>query len=271
MEIPIYQVDAFTSTPFAGNPAAVCFLERAHSEEWMQRVAAEMNLAETAFLSPLDDGYSLRWFTPTVEVPLCGHATLASAHTLWESGRLPVDGKARFHTASGLLTARRAGHLIELDFPAIPTVPGQLPEAAHAALGVAPVAVYSTPSGTVEHFFVVELAAEEEVRAARPDFRALGRAVDAGVILTARSSSAEFDFVSRFFAVNFGIDEDPVTGAAHCCLAPYWSGKLEKTEMTGYQASARGGVVGVRIEGDRVALLGEAVTVMRGALISDGN
>lgn len=272
MEIPIYQVDAFTAKPFAGNPAAVCLLDHAHPEEWMQSVAAEMNLSETAFLSPLDDGFSLRWFTPTVEVPLCGHATLASAHTLWESGRLAAEETARFHTASGLLTARREGGRIELDFPAIPTEPGRLPDEARAALGVDPISVYATPpNDAAEQSLIIELATEAEVRNARPDFVRLGRAVDAGVILTARASSNGFDFVSRFFAVHFGIDEDPVTGAAHCMLAPYWNRKLGKTGMTGYQASARGGIVGVRLDGNRVRLLGEAVTVLRGVLISAEN
>jgi PhzF family phenazine biosynthesis protein len=266
MEIPIYQVDAFTSHPFKGNPAAVCLLDRAHSDEWMQQVATEMNLSETAFLVKRDDGFSLRWFTPAIEVPLCGHATLASAHTLWETSTIGENDEAHFHTASGLLKARRAGGRIELDFPAIPSEPGEISEEARAILGVDPLAVFVT-RGTIEKGYLIELGSENEVRNARPDFSQLGRAISGGVIITAQSSTDEFDFVSRYFAVYAGIDEDPVTGSAHCALTPYWSRRLGKTEMIGYQASRRGGVVGVRLNGDRVNLFGEAVTILRGTLL----
>lgn len=272
MEIPLYQVDAFTSVPFKGNPAAVCLLDGPRSDEWMQSVAEEMNLSETAFIYRREDGFSLRWFTPAVEVPLCGHATLASAHVLWEAGRLAAEEKAHFHTASGLLTARRADERIELDFPAIHSEATSLSEPVRAALGIEPglvTAVCETMTAK-EHGLLIELENDQAVRNVKPDFAGLARAFSSSVIITSRSSSPEFDFVSRFFAVYAGIDEDPVTGSAHCALAPYWSRRLGKSEMTGYQASRRGGVVGVRIEGDRVKLLGAAVTVLRGALV-DGN
>jgi predicted PhzF superfamily epimerase YddE/YHI9 len=261
MEIPIAQVDAFTDTPFRGNPAGVCVLDAPRTPAWMQSVAAEMNVAETAFLEPRADGFGLRWFTPLVEVDLCGHATLASAHLLWETARLPASAQARFHTASGLLTADRRGAWIELDFPATPAVPAEAPPAM-AALGVTPKWI-----GRSRFDYLVEVDSEETVRAAAPDLQALAAVETRGVIVTAPSASGRFDFVSRFFAPRAGIDEDPVTGSAHCCLGPYWAPRLGKQEMTAYQASARGGVVRVRIDGDRIRLAGQAVTVLRGVLI----
>jgi predicted PhzF superfamily epimerase YddE/YHI9 len=250
----LLQVDAFTGTPFRGNPAAVCLLDRDRDAEWMQNVAAEMNLSETAFLLPRDDGFSLRWFTPMVEVDLCGHATLASAHALWEER--VIDGEARFHTRSGLLTANRAGEWIELDFPAKPEQPLLL-----ESLGA-----NATYIGRNVFDYLVEVACEDELRALDPDHAKLRTIPVRGVIVTARSSSSEFDFVSRFFAPGSGVDEDPVTGSAHCALTPYWAKKLGKTEMTAFQASRRGGVVRVRLDGDRVKLGGRAVTVFRGDL-----
>jgi len=268
VEIPIYQVDAFTAEPFKGNPAAVCLPDRERTDEWMQRVAAEMNLAETAFMLPRDDGFSLRWFTPALEIPLCGHATLATAHVLWETGRLSPEVEARFHTLSGLLVARRAGNRIELDFPAIETELAELPADVRAALGVDPRYVGLTPGlGGRNRNYLLELDSEDEVRRLAPDFGLLGRAVPAGVIVTARATTDGYDFVSRFFAVYAGVDEDPVTGSAHCALTPYWSRRLGKTEMTGYQASRRGGVVGVRLGEGRVYLVGDAVTVLSGQLL----
>ncbi len=261
MTLSIVQVDAFTAKPFAGNPAAVCVLPAPGDAGWMQRVAAEMNLAETAFLHPLDDGYNLRWFTPTVEVDLCGHATLASAHALWESGRLAPDAEARFHTRSGLLTARRSGDWIELDFPATPPEPAEPPADLARALGVTPLYV-----GKTRFDYLLELESEDAVRAVRPDFALLRELGVRGVIVTGPASTPGLDFVSRFFAPGSGIDEDPVTGSAHCGLAPFWGAKLGKSEMVGYQASARGGVVRVRLNGTRVALGGQAVTVLRGEL-----
>ncbi len=261
MSLSIIHVDAFTDRPFAGNPAAVCLLPASGDDRWMQRVAQEMNLPETAFLYPQDDGYNLRWFTPTVEVDLCGHATLASAHALWEGRHLPQDAEARFHTRSGLLTARRDGAWIELDFPATPAELGAVPSELTWALGVTPVS-----AGKTRFDYLIELDSEQTLRALRPDIAAL-RALDArGVIVTARANTPGYDFVSRFFAPGSGIDEDPVTGSAHCCLGPFWAAKLGRSELVGYQASARGGVVRVRVEGARVRLSGQAVTVLRGEL-----
>lgn len=259
---PIVQIDAFTGVPFRGNPAAVCLLESERDAEWMHNVAREMNLSETAFLRKQDDGFSLRWFTPAAEVELCGHATLASAHHLFESGVLKPDEVARFHTLSGLLTARRRGEMIELDFPSKPPVAAEPPAGLLEALGVEPVYV-----GRSKWDFIVEVATEDEVRGASPSMSQL-RGVDArGVILTSASSTPEFDFVSRFFAPRVGVDEDPVTGSAHCCLAPYWSTRLAKAHFRAYQASARGGVLDVTLEGDRVRLAGRTVTVLRGSLL----
>jgi PhzF family phenazine biosynthesis protein len=257
----IVQVDAFTNRPFAGNPAGVCMLDRPADATWMQRVASEMNLAETAFLCPEGDGFRLRWFTPTVEVELCGHATLASAHVLWTEGHLPADAQARFHTLSGLLTADRRGDWIELDFPAEPASPVAPPPNLLEALGVEPVNV-----GRNRFDFIVEVADEPTVRGARPDMSLLAAAPTRGVIVTSRAADPAFDFVSRFFAPAAGIPEDPVTGSAHCCLGPYWAERLGKDELAGFQASARGGIVRVRLAGDRVKLLGQAVTVIRGEL-----
>ncbi len=257
MTIPLFQVDAFTDAPYAGNPAAVCLLDAPAPDGWMQDVAAEMNLSETAFTWPEGDARRLRWFTPCVEVDLCGHATLATAHVLFARGA----GEARFLTRSGELRAARRGRWIELDFPALPVREAPAPEGLRDALGATPVAV-----GESRFDCVVELESEDAVRGLRPDFAAL-RALDArGVIVTSRG--AGYDFVSRCFFPKVGIDEDPVTGSAHCALAPYWSERLGRAEMTGYQASARGGVVRVRLAGDRVSLGGQAVTVLEGGLVA---
>jgi PhzF family phenazine biosynthesis protein len=262
MSCPLFQVDAFTSIPFKGNPAGVCFLSEPQPEEWLVAVAAEMNLSETAFLLPEGDGYRLRWFTPVVEVSLCGHATLGSAHALWETGRLAPDQEARFFTKSGLLTARRCGGWIEMDFPARPLEPAAEPEGLSSALGIHPVFISQSKSS-----MLVEVESEQVVREAAPDFAALKEIPVRGVVLTSRASESEFDFISRFFAPRMGINEDPVTGSAHCVLAPYWSAKLGKHELTGYQASARGGIVRVRSQGDRVILGGQAVMVFKGELL----
>ena len=258
----VTQVDAFTDTPFGGNPAAVCLLAEPAPERWMRDVAREMNVSETAFLVRQDGGFGLRWFTPAVEVALCGHATLASAHVLWETGRLDPDEPARFHTQSGLLTARRLDGWIELDFPAEPPAPIKAPVELATALGVEPRWV-----GRNRFDYLVEVASEEVVRGAAPDFGALGRLSSRGVIVTSRSAAPGFDFVSRFFAPAAGIDEDPVTGSAHCCLGPFWRDQLGTDRSVAYQASARGGVVKVRVDGDRVKLGGQAVTVMRSELV----
>ncbi len=266
MGAPLFVVDAFTQRPFAGNPAAVCVLSGEREEGWLASVAREMNLSETAFLRQGGDAWSLRWFTPKVEVDLCGHATLASAHVLWESGLADSGSELRFTTKSGTLRAARSGLEIELDFPAEPATPAPPPEGLLGSLGAA--APRFTGRNRLD--FLVELESEEAVRAVRPDFAALAAATRParGVIVTARSDSPERDFVSRYFAPSAGIDEDPVTGSAHCCLGPFWAERLGKSNLIGYQASARGGTVGVRVAGGgRVALIGRAVTVSRGELV----
>lgn len=261
----IVQVDAFSAVPFGGNPAAVCILPEARSAEWMAKVAMEMNLAETAFLVPAgasaEDGYHLRWFTPAVEVDLCGHATLASAHVLWTEGHLDPATPARFHTKSGLLTCEKRGDWIEMSFPAKLEQPADAPEGLAAGIGAELKYV-----GRNQFDYLVEVADETTLRALRPNHHILRELPVRGVIATARGAG-DFDFVSRFFAPGSGIDEDPVTGSAHCALTPFWAPRLGKTEMTAYQASPRGGVVKVRLEGDRVALTGQAVTTLRGELL----
>jgi PhzF family phenazine biosynthesis protein len=227
----------------------------------MRDVAREMNLSETAFLVPKDGGYNLRWFTPAVEIDLCGHATVASAHVLWEDEHLPAGQQARFHTRSGLLTADRRGEWIELDFPAKLASPAEAPPELLPALGVQAKFV-----GKNAFDYLVEVDSEATVRAMAPDHGALRKLPVRGIIVTAQSSTPEFDFVSRFFAPGSGIDEDPVTGSAHCALGPFWAPRLGKTELMAYQASARGGVVRVRVNGERVLLGGQAVTVMTGDL-----
>jgi PhzF family phenazine biosynthesis protein len=262
MPTSIVQVDAFTDRPFAGNPAAVCVLPAPRSDEWMRNVAREMNLSETSYLVRQDSGYDLRWFTPAVEVKLCGHATLASAHVLWEDGHLPADSQAQFYTLSGLLSARRRDGWIELDFPSKLTESCETPPQMLTALGASAKFV-----GRNEFDYLVEVESERILRDLTPDFTALRKLPVRGVIVTALSQSADFDFVSRFFAPGSGIDEDPVTGSSHCALGPYWSQRLGKTEFTAYQASARGGVVRVRVAGDRVILGGQAVTVLHAELV----
>ena len=258
----IYQVDAFTKAPFAGNPAAVCVLPEPASERWMQDVAREMNLSETAFLVGSDDGYRLRWFTPLVEVDLCGHATLASAHVLWETGEAQPEATIRFHTRSGLLSAKRDGDWIELDFPATPVSACDPPSGLLDGLGVSAKFV-----GRSKFDYFVEVSSDAEVRALAPDFNALGQVDTRGVIVTSRSDSSECDFVSRFFAPATGVDEDPVTGSAHCALGPYWQSRLGKSEFSARQISARGGELRVSVDGDRVRIAGQAVTVMRATLV----
>jgi predicted PhzF superfamily epimerase YddE/YHI9 len=265
MTLRITQVDAFTDRPFAGNPAAVCLLPAPADPRWMLNVAREMNLAETAFLVPQRDGFDLRWFTPAVEIDLCGHATLASAHVLWEDGHLAPGTQARFHTRSGLLTADRRGAWIELDFPATPAEPVVAPPGLTAAVGVTPRFV-----GRSRFDYLLEVDGEEIVRGSNPNFDALAQVDARGVIVTSRAAASSYDFVSRFFAPRAGVNEDPVTGSAHCALAPYWSAKLGRPDLVGYQASARGGTVRVRLQNDRVILGGQAVTVLRGEL-SAGN
>ena len=263
MNQKITQVDAFTDRPFAGNPAAVCILPQPRDEVWMQNVASEMNLAETAFLLKQEDGYSLRWFTPETEVALCGHATLASSHVLWEDKHLQPTETARFHTKSGLLLAKRIGDWIELDFPAVPEKPVNAPPELLQGLNVTPTYV-----GKNKFDYLIEVGSEKVVRGLDPNYFLLRSINVRGVMVTSVSSSKQFDFVSRFFAPGSGVDEDPVTGSAHCCLGPYWRKRLGKNEFLAYQASPRGGIVKVRCGDDRVYLGGKAVTVLRGELIN---
>ena len=261
MALPLIHVDAFADRPFAGNPAAVCLLDGPREPGWMQALAAELNLPETAFVTAHADGFGLRWFTPTIEVDLCGHATLAAAHALWQERRLAPDAAARFHTRSGLLTAARRDAWIELDFPAEAAVAAAPPAVLPAALGVA-----ATWTGRNRFDWLVAVDSAAAVRALAPDLVRLATVPTRGVIVTALADDARFDFVSRFFAPGAGIPEDPVTGSAHCCLGPFWAARLGKTELTGYQASPRGGTVRVRLAGDRVVLAGRAVTIFRGEL-----
>jgi PhzF family phenazine biosynthesis protein len=260
----IFQVDSFTSTPFTGNPAGVCVLERPASEDWMRAVAREMNLSETAFLVPVDDGYHLRWFTPLVEVRLCGHATLASAHILWQQGYLAPSAEARFHTLSGLLTACRSDGWIALNFPSQP------PEAQAAPAGMLEALKLPGPAlfcGKHRNTYMVEIEGEDAVRGLSPDYTALLACEGVrGVIVTSRASTPGVDFVSRFFAPAMGINEDPVTGSAHTQLTPYWSEKLGKQEMLAHQVSARGGVLRLTNLGERVSIEGQAVTVLSAEL-----
>jgi PhzF family phenazine biosynthesis protein len=259
---PFVQVDAFTRESFGGNPAAVFLLPAERDAGWMQRVAGEMNQADTAFLVRRGDGFDLRWFTPMVEVDLCGHATLASAHMLWESGALASDEPARFQTRSGLLTARRDEGRIWLDLPAAEVRPEPPPAALAGTLGAEPVSTWRTPFD-----LLVELRDEATVRALTPDLSGLSAIPVRGVIVTAPAERADHDFVTRFFAPRIGIPEDPVTGSAHCALGPFWGARFGQTTLTARQVSPRGGTLWIRLAGDRVQLGGYAVTVLRGELL----
>jgi len=254
----IHIIDAFTDEPFSGNPAAVCVLDAPAEEKWMKLVAREMNLSETAFLCPIEGGYSLRWFTPAVEVKLCGHATLASAFTLWETAVLKPDEEARFHTLSGWLTCTREGKWIAMDFPATAAEPCATPDGLAEALGCKLLFV-----GCNGIDYLVEVANERALLALKPNFTALATLPMRGVIATCRGDSSEFDFVSRFFAPAAGVNEDPVTGSAHCALGPYWQAKLGKSDFSAFQDSERGGVVKLSVLGDRVLLRGQAVMMSK--------
>ena len=273
-KIPYYTVDAFTDTPFSGNPAAVCLDIDELSDSAMARIAAEMNLSETAFVyEPGDAGERrLRWFTPVAEVPLCGHATLASAQVLL--GELGVDGPVRFRSLSGTLTVHDERGRLRMDFPANPPVEGEMPPGLAEALGLGAGSAASAIFTTSEKVALVVVACEDEVLAVRPDFGALGRVAlpggVMGVAVTAPGDDPAVDFVSRFFAPWLGVDEDPVTGVAHTTLTPYWAAVLGKREMEARQRSARGGTLTVRERGDRVELLGRAVTVAAGRMVRPG-
>ena len=255
-------VDAFTHAAFAGNPAAVCVLTEPTTETWMQSVAREMRHSETAFCIRLKDGsFELRWFTPEREVRLCGHATLAAAHVLWEEGWLEHRRTARFSTLSGELTAAPSGRVIELDFPSRPPSEVEAPAGLVDALGVTPSWI-----GRDLDDYIVLLADEAAVIDCDPDFGALRAVETRGVIITAPAAGDQVDFVSRFFAPRFGVDEDPVTGSAHCCLTPFWASRLDKSVLTARQLSRRGGELEVEHVGDRVKLRGTCVTTLRGNL-----
>ena len=263
MTVPLLHVDAFATQPFAGNPAGVCLLPAPREAAWMQAIAAELSLPATAFVTPVADGaWPLRWFSPAVELTLCGHGTLAAAHVLWETGRLARDATARFATAAGTLAAVSEGGWIAMDFPAEPATETRAPVGLADALGVKPRWV-----GRNRLDYVVEVDDAPTLGAIAPDFRALTAIETRGVIVTARADSPEFDFVSRFFAPRVGLPEDAVTGSAHCCLGPLWGARLGRRELAGRQMSARGGVVRVAVAGERVKLAGQAVTVLRGELL----
>jgi len=262
MTIPLFHIDAFTDRPFAGNPAAVCILPTWKEDGWLQAVAGEMNLSETAFLVKRADGFDMRWFTPKVEVDLCGHATLASAHVLWHQGHVKPEEEIRFSTRSGILKAAFRGQDIELDFPLKPEEPAQPPAGLLEALGVSAKYV-----GKNQFDYLVEVESEAVLRGIAPNFKRLATVPVRGIIVTSRSTDPRFDFLSRFFAPASGVDEDPVTGSAHCCLGDFWRKRLGKTEFVAFQASARGGVVRVRVVKDRALLGGRAVTVSRGELL----
>ncbi|MBI9073276.1 MAG: PhzF family phenazine biosynthesis protein [Melioribacteraceae bacterium] len=253
----IYQVDSFTNEPFKGNPAGVCVLTKAPSEQWMKNVAKEMNLSETAFLFPQDDGYSLRWFTPVSEVDLCGHATLASAHILWEREFVPKNSQINFYTKSGLLTTVLKNGKIEMDFPASEIEESEPIKNMEDALGTNIISTYKT-----QFDLLLRVENQKILEDLNPNFDYLARVSDRGVIVTAKSDNEKYDFVSRFFAPTIGINEDPVTGSAHCALVVYWKNELGKTEFNACQISARGGELGVELVGDRVKIRGEAVTVL---------
>lgn len=266
-EIPIWQVDAFADKPFSGNPAAICFLSQFPDEFWMQSVASEMNLSETAYVVPSGNPneFHLRWFTPMVEVDLCGHATLASAHTLIQQQRVDPSLPIRFLTRSGCLTCDSNGDVITMDFPATP--PSQPLDPSTLSLLQASLDVTPVFTGKSREDVLIVVNGEDTVRALQPDFGRIAQIETRGIILTAASDDRDIDFVSRFFAPRFGVNEDPVTGSAHCCLAPYWSAHFGREKLTGFQASRRGGVVYTEVNGDRVKLSGKAVTVMKASLL----
>ncbi len=268
MTIPLFHVDAFTDRPFAGNPAAVCLLPSWKEDAWLQALAREMNLSETAFLVKQTSHFDLRWFTPTIEVDLCGHATLASVHILWQEGHTTGE-EIRLSTKSGILRAIRHGDDIELDFPLKPeqTTGSPSGSAATGRTGIS----RQKYVGKNQFDYLVEVESEAVLRGIAPDFKRLRTLPVRGIIVTSRSDDPRFDFVSRFFAPGAGIDEDPVTGSAHGCLGDYWRKQLGKTEFVAFQASARGGVVKVRVMKDRAFLGGKAVTVAKGELLVGGD
>jgi PhzF family phenazine biosynthesis protein len=269
MKLKIQTVDAFTQKPFSGNPAGVCILNDIIPDSLMQNIAFEMNLAETAFVvkKPDDDGYSLRWFTPSSEIDLCGHATLASAHIMWQDGVEPRTETINFHTRSGLLTAKNSNGGIILDFPAVPQKEIEYPPELITSIGGAKPKYV----GMTKWNYLIELEDENAVLNAKPDFNLMLKLPGWGTMITAQASpngygKEGYDFVSRFFAPEKGVPEDPVTGSAHCALGPYWQQRLGKDNFKAYQASERGGTVGVKVIGERIMLSGTGVTVMQGEI-----
>ena len=261
MPTPLLHVDAFADAPFTGNPAAVCLLERAQSTDWMQALAAELNLPATVFVVDAGDGHDLRWFSPLAELALCGHGTLAAAHALWQTARLAATDSARFATRSGPLSATSREGWIAIDLPAEVATASAPPVGLLDALGAKARWV-----GRNRLDYVIEIDDEPALRTLAPDLGALAAIETRGVIVTARASTPGIDFVSRFFAPRVGIPEDSVTGSAHCCLAPLWASRLGTSRLTARQLSARGGLVRASVEGARVVLSGQAVTVLRGEL-----
>jgi len=258
----LYQVDAFTEEPFAGNPAGVCLLEKPQPDQWMQRIAAEMNLSETAFLLPEGDGWRLRWFTPKTEVDLCGHATLASSKVLFDIKPDLRGTPLIFQTRSGELRARWVEGMIELDFPRMHYRPLEIVGDVAEVLGFMPVAAVFSGS-----YFLFEAENETAIRTCTPDISGLEALPMPEVIITAQCEDREFDFISRFFAPQLGVDEDPVTGSAHCLLTPYWSDKLGKTALTAFQASQRGGRLHLQLDGERVRIAGAAKVIFKAELL----
>ncbi len=261
MSIKMFQVDAFASGPFTGNPAAVCLMTEAATDQWLQSVAMEMNLSETAFVWKRGPGFHLRWFTPATEVELCGHATLAASHVLWEAGWASPGQAIEFDSLSGCLHSSQQEGKIYLDFPAKSISEVEEPVEIVESLGIKPLFC-----GKNDFDFFFEVATRSEVETCTPDFPRLGALTERGAIVMAGNEDGDCDFVSRFFGPACGINEDPVTGSAHVGLAPYWSSRLENNELTGYQASSRGGYVHTRVDGDRVHLGGTAVTIVQGQL-----
>jgi len=257
----LYQVDAFTDEPFKGNPAGVCLLQAPESDGWMQALAAEMNLSETAYLLPVEDGWQLRWFTPKTEVDLCGHATLASAKVLFESQPELQDRAISFQTRSGMLQARWINGRIELDFPAMAYQPITVPHIVVEVLGF-------TPIGAVRsgNYYLFEAMDAQLVREAKPNIGELEKLPYPEVMITAQTPDEGYDFISRFFAPQLGVDEDPVTGSAHCLLTPYWAEKLGKKDLSAFQASERGGDLYLRLVGDRVRIAGDARIIFKAEL-----
>ncbi|MEH6444287.1 MAG: PhzF family phenazine biosynthesis isomerase [Oceanospirillaceae bacterium] len=264
MSLPLYQVNAFSEQSFDGNPAAICILDEAKSTQWMQSVAAQMNLSETAFLESKSDRYSLRWFTPTKEVDMCGHATLASAHCLWEQGYVDESESILFDTIGGELTASLRQGLIELNFPSNCATAVDKPEELVALLGIEPIFC-----GKFGEKYLFEVQTSQELLALNPDFGALKLLPERGVAITCKADQgSEYDFLSRYFAPWVGINEDPVNGSSHCALAPYWAARIEDRALVAYQASQRGGKLIVKVAGDRVKISGTARTILIGQLLA---